>query len=347
MANNLLDKVRDSAKFVAENNTFVMINENAIELFLDSLQEPEFREKSDLVVFPLKFDSPEHEANFIGIIDLINFGSGFRHELHHASERGAYETICFGAIAMYLSNSGKLDATFLKQARLVDIGAYFNLPLSKEVALQPGLYTYQPSPLKPLAEKITSVFNETGTILLSKGFSSLGAFIMDATAPKPDTPTTAAHFVETLVNTFPAFSDKTEFQGKDIFVLKKVQLLAADLHRRFKDSLPQFNFSDVDSLTVFSDNVLPAVLRQYGILELSAPLKEHVDSKTELTNKEWEVALRVTAIHACELIVQTSTRKAGKLLFSAMQLDFFLWTKGKDPDFRKVERHYTKNTIYY
>jgi hypothetical protein len=36
------------------------------------------------------------------------------------------------------------------------------------------------------------------------------------------------------VDTFPAFADKTEFQGKEIFVLKKAQLLAADLNRRFK-----------------------------------------------------------------------------------------------------------------
>eukprot|EP00026_Physarum_polycephalum_P010607 Phypoly_transcript_10774.p1 GENE.Phypoly_transcript_10774~~Phypoly_transcript_10774.p1 ORF type:complete len:203 (+),score=21.07 Phypoly_transcript_10774:149-757(+) len=177
---NILDKVRESAKFVADNNSVVKINSHAIELFLDELQEQEFNEKVTPVTFPLKFESPTHEANFLAILDLINFGSGYRHELHHVNDRGAYETICFGSMAMYLSNGGNLDATFMKDVKLVDIGSYFNLPLSKEVALQPGLYTYQPSPLKPLAEKITSVINETGAILLSKGYSSLGAFIMDA-----------------------------------------------------------------------------------------------------------------------------------------------------------------------
>ena len=47
-------------------------------------------------------------------------------------------------------------------------------------------------------------------------------------------PPTAAHLVGTLVETFPAFADKTEYQGKQIFILKKAQLLAADLYRRFK-----------------------------------------------------------------------------------------------------------------
>jgi len=345
---NILDKVRESAQYVTENNSVVKVNESAIERFLEGLEESEFREKATPVVFPLKFDSPDEEINFIAIIDLLNFGSGFRHELHHALDRGAYESICFGAMAMYLSNGGKLDAAFMKRVSLFDVGSYFDLPLSKEVALQPGLYTYQPSPLKPLAEKIKSVLNETGNILLSLGQSSLSSFIMEVTKPQPDAPPKAAHLVATLVETFPAFNDKSIFQGKEIFVLKKAQLLAGDLYRRFKETLPnRFDFIDVDRLTVFSDNVLPAVLRHYGILELSEPLKVHVDGKQELVDPEWEVALRVSAIHACELIVQSAAQRPGNIPLNAMELDYFLWTKGKDPDFRKVERHSTKNTHFY
>lgn len=96
------------------------------------------------------------------------------------------------------------------------------------------------------------VLNETGSILLSKGYPSLSAFIMDVTKPHPgvlyfmdhvyiffpnnrvDAPPKAAHLVAALVETFPAFNDKSTFQGKEIFVHKKAQLLAADLYRKFK-----------------------------------------------------------------------------------------------------------------
>jgi hypothetical protein len=32
-------------------------------------------------VFPLKFKSTDHEINFTALIDLLNFGSGFRYKL--------------------------------------------------------------------------------------------------------------------------------------------------------------------------------------------------------------------------------------------------------------------------
>ncbi len=46
---------------------------------------------------------------------------------------------------------------------------------------------------------------------------------------------------------------------------------------------------------------------KYGILELSEELQNHIDKKEEMKNVEWETALRVCAIHACELIVQKSS----------------------------------------
>jgi len=156
--------------------------------------------------------------------------------------------------------------------------------------------------------------------------------------------------VERLINTFPAFKDQAIYKGKEIFILKKAQLLAADLYRRFKDSHPdKFNFSDVDNLTVFSDNVLPAVLRKYGILELSTDLKEHIDNKIDLPRSDNEVELRVQAIVASDMIIKRAKTmsKFSSMHINSLVLDYYLWTKGKDPEFRSVERHYTKDTIYY
>jgi hypothetical protein len=30
-----------------------------------------------------------------------------------------------------------------------------------------------------------------------------------------------------------------------------------------------------------------------------------------------------------------------------LDLDYYLWNKGKDPEFRSFERHHTKDTYYY
>ncbi len=42
---------------------------------------------------PLKFDTLEQELNIIGLISLLNFGSGFRKELH--KECGRVSLISF------------------------------------------------------------------------------------------------------------------------------------------------------------------------------------------------------------------------------------------------------------
>lgn len=44
----------------------------------------------------------------------------------------------------------------------------------------------------------------------------------------------AVHLIEQLTSVFPAFDDHREVRGEKIFFLKRAQLVAATLHRRFK-----------------------------------------------------------------------------------------------------------------
>ena len=47
-----------------------------------------------------------------------------------------------------------------------------------------------------------------------------------------------------------------------MFIIKKAQLLAGDLYRNFKSRDKKFDFVDISQLTIFTDNVVPAVLRK-------------------------------------------------------------------------------------
>ncbi len=49
---------------------------------------------------------------------------------------------------------------------------------------------------------------------------------------------------------------------------------------------PRFNFVDISSLTVFSDNVLPAVLRGLGIIEVNEELAKQIDNNEKITNRK-------------------------------------------------------------
>src|SRR5271154_4532921 len=102
-----------------------------------------------------------------------------------------------------------------------------------------------------------------------------------------------------------------------VYVLKKVQLLAFDLSRRFSSSKPDlFSFYDIDESPIFSDNVIPMVLHHLEIIPLSIPSDANARAKQiteELredlrtgkpTTKERSYILRAAAVDACEVIVQ-------------------------------------------
>eukprot|EP01087_Luapelamoeba_hula_P010305 TRINITY_DN2724_c1_g1_i1.p1 TRINITY_DN2724_c1_g1~~TRINITY_DN2724_c1_g1_i1.p1 ORF type:complete len:383 (+),score=75.53 TRINITY_DN2724_c1_g1_i1:31-1149(+) len=365
---NVLERVRQSAAFVREHAVDVHINSPAITAFVEGLDMETFRKKAEVTRFPLSFASVTEEANFWGLLDLLNFGSGFRHLLHLAHQQGAYDTIVRGVVSMYISGS-RLDAAYLTRVSVMDIESNFGFPLHADRALHEGLtYISEPTQLMPLGKHILKALNETGQILLSHNCpEGLGQWIMRQVTPQSGgEPVTAAEFVAKLVATFPAFRDKSQYEGREVYVLKKAQLLAADLYRLLSDKEPKFKFTDIGSLTVFSDNVLPAVLRKYGILELSASLAEHIDAKKDLPAGRQEIELRCVAIAACQDIIDalnnnnnkthttdsspsstSSASSSSSEPLSQMMLDYFLWAQGKADGFRTVERHYTKDTYYY
>lgn len=93
------------------------------------------------------------------------------------------------------------------------------------------------------------MLNSSGKILLERGFKSFADFILAVMATPAQC--TAENIVQSLVSVFPAFADVSTYQGQQIFLLKKAQLLAADLHRRFKvrdTKLYQYGFCVRDSL---------------------------------------------------------------------------------------------------
>ncbi|GAM28483.1 hypothetical protein SAMD00019534_116590, partial [Acytostelium subglobosum LB1] len=350
-SSNILEEVDNSTQWLSDNAKHVTINLPSIDQFIQDLQQDDYKSKSSAVNFPLNFSDHQQEINFWFILDLINIGSGFRKELHDASNRGAYETICYGLFGMFLSQSGNLSAKFLSNMSLHEVSSYFGIPVSVEVQQQVGIYTYKDSSLKPLAIHIHQILRESARILGELGYNDFGAMVLKVTDPaRPDSAAnSAALLVQRLVSTFPAFADRHTCGGQTIHIYKKAQLLCADLYRRFKVDLPErFAFKDIDSLTVFSDNVLPAVLRKYGILTLSTELAEWVDAGKELPPGEQEVELRAVAVHACRLIVNRAhSIDANHFIGNQVTLDYFLWTKGKDNGFRQAERHYTKQTIFY
>lgn len=63
------------------------MDKSAIEAFLSTFTESEFKQLSDPGKLPLRFDNTDQEINFIAVLSLLNFGHGYRRELHAAVGR--------------------------------------------------------------------------------------------------------------------------------------------------------------------------------------------------------------------------------------------------------------------
>ncbi|ETL45275.1 hypothetical protein F441_04750 [Phytophthora nicotianae CJ01A1] len=347
---SLLARVRPScAKLVAHESSCVRINADKVRTFEEQLDAKEFEQLAEPMNFPLNFRSQQDEINFLTLYALLNFGSGFRKDLHKYTDRGAHDTIVFGLIGMYISVP-KLDAQFMKNLTIDLVANYFSIPLEKDEEVSTGIYMAKPGPLKPLAVMLQKILNESGQKLIDLKMEDFGAFVLANLAPetsadqeeKESVRPSAVYLVDQFVSTFPGFDDHYEIQGEKVYLLKRAQLAVACIHRRFKDSEPKLTFTDINELTAFSDNVLPCVLHALGVLEYDASLEARINRGEELPAGKEECELRAAAVVACDQIVAESNGRIGTL-----ELDFYLWRVGKEDRFRGLERHATRDTFFY
>ncbi|KAJ2233238.1 hypothetical protein H4R99_004077 [Coemansia sp. RSA 1722] len=300
---------------------------------------------------PLVFDNIAQELNLIALVDLLQIGSGFRRELHEATDRGASNTINFGCMSLHISQTS-IDAKGLQGLNLGDISQHFGIPLfGKERPMQEGntaVTISEASSLRPLAEIILGTLQDTGRRLEQAGFSSLADFIITMCAEKP----TAAHLVTKLVAAFPSLRDAAEINGQQVYLFKKAQLIAYDVCQRFGKSDPKFAFSDIDQMTIFVDNVVPAMLQHHGLITPNQEIQRKINKGEELSLEE-TTAVRAASIVAAQCVVDSATEAAksgfvfGETPVCQATLDNFWWHEGKEPELRAIPRLVCKKTVYF
>ncbi|GFP90271.1 upf0553 protein [Phtheirospermum japonicum] len=108
------------------------------------------------------------------------------------------------------------------------------------------------------------------------------------------------------------FRDHTVYKGHQVFLYKRAQIFAADLWGSFKGQ-GYGEFNDIESVTMFADYIVPAVLEQLGVLKFSPSLTNIIESNRELSSgSEEEVELRACSVHAVEEIRELIHKKSGK-----------------------------------
>ncbi|KAG6819679.1 hypothetical protein H0H93_009712 [Arthromyces matolae] len=330
------------------------------------------------LAFPLNFSSTLDELNLLSILSLLNFGSGYRVELHSQVGRGAWDTVRAFVFSLYLSSSidggdllsarGIATIDVSKVAELMGVNVHIERPHENIVGLTIGQLG---GPMYELVNLVTRVLNETGQVLVNSGYPNLGAFVAETLKEgasfniKPEETEGLESVLERRVRRYQA-----------VYCFKKALFLIHAVVIKYGSmSPPPFPLPKTSLSPVFTDNVLPSMLIHFGVINVSAApelsslfpgagtsesLKSLLDVYTgapmppQVPAREGPVvtpdqayALRAAAIDACEHIMEiahsleTSPDENSSVVkdLTLPGLDMWIWAVAKDrPDYKQLPR---------
>lgn len=274
------------------------------------------------------FSRGNDAANAAVLFSLLQIGHGFRHELHRLCGRGASRTITLG---LHKLKEEAFSAARLQSYGLKDVSAVFELPNDDSLA--------------ELTLQLSTLMRQSGEILESLGIADFDAFCGGVLETEEAKRQPAGVLVRELANTFPGFNDQGFLHdGSRVFLLKKATLAVGELRRVASHHDPIYDlWADVNRAPAPVDNVIPAVLVYHGVLRLSESLDSTIHRERKaLPRGPQEAELRAVTSAVCRMMCDT----AGNT-FSPLDLGYYLWLSGKEPEVRAFARHHTKDTIFY
>jgi hypothetical protein len=278
---------------------------------------------------PDEFRNERDAVNFALLFALLQFGHGFRYELHRLCGRGASKTITLGMRA--LNATGELSAARLRRLTKTDVRQMFQLP--------------DDSALVTLVQQLHTVLHQAGAVLQSLALEDFAAFARRALTLPEASLAPAATLVRQLTDHFPAFNDQGRLHnGARVVLLKKAALAVGELRRLAAIHAPLYLLSqDFHRVVAPIDNVIPAMLVYQGVLRLSPGLRRKIHQpRGPLARGSQEAELRAVALAACEQIVAAVGEE-----FTALNLGYYLWRSGKEAKARRYPRHHTRDTVFY
>ena len=182
--------------------------------------------KNHGLAFPLQFPSVVSELNFLAVLSLLNFASGYRVPLHEQTGRGAWDNIRAFVLSLYITGTSGTDVDYLSTKGMRSITSQavaeqmrVSIHVERPHEEIPGVTIGEVGgPIHELVELITRTLNETGNVLTKAGYPNLGAFILEtlkggekaAKGAPPDVETV----LEQIVKAIPAFQDMAIVHGQ-------------------------------------------------------------------------------------------------------------------------------------
>lgn len=271
-------------------------------------------------------DGAETTARWVFVLDVLN------HCFWPEEGRPAWSVLYEG---QYYSGYWALAAS-LKKAMDESIPVTDAFFLSR-ISADQLKYMFEGTGEIPLFEERLKNLREAGLVLIREW----GGDVVNLIRSAGNEVGTLAGLV---VSSFPSFRDEALYKGKKIYLWKRAQIFAYDLHLA-SGGKGLGDFFDIDRLTAFADYKLPQVLRHLGVLSYEPGLALKVDNKEWLQpGGEEEVEIRSMTILAVDEIRKALADRGMRV--SSAKIDAWLWTLGQSDEFRRKPYHRCR-TIFY
>jgi putative queuosine salvage protein len=249
----------------------------------------------------------ETRAAFSLQLNAVNFGSGWFPTLRKPPGLSGFRTVEAG-----LRARGPWTAEELTTVTRNDI--------ADTLGQDPGhvLMGHFERHLQELGRKVTDEHGNSFLMLARFGGDSVEA-------------------LATELATWDTWYDVSPYPSGQVPFFKRAQIAAADL------ALAGLaRAGDLERLTLFSDNLVPHVLRIDGVLEFDDDLVRRIDAEELLEHDSpEEVEIRACAVHAVELLVAAHPGQT-----TATAVDNILWHRGGAPRYKAHPRHRAPTTAY-
>lgn len=313
--------------FVKSNAAHVHLNKTKLhELANEILTNPQEinREWTDLD-FKYHFtDGTERTAQWLFLSSALNFSfwDGKAEELWKVEFDGAWVEGYWALTASLKKAMAKydiLDATFLEN-------------MTSDILSD--IFKGKDKP--PLIEKRVQVCRNIGKVLNEKFGGHFKNVLKLADG-------SAVVLTNIVAENFTDFHDISTYKVVEVPILKRAQILAADIWGAFKGE-GLGHFYDLDQVTIFADYKLPQFLRAMGVMTYSDELANKVDN-FELIEQgsEMEIEIRALTIQAVEEL-----RILCKGTYSVIQLDWWIWHASFSDKYKDIQQpHHLTRSVYY
>lgn len=307
---------------------YCWVDMDALDTFAQSLATkemkiPSWRES----VFPQEDD--ERIIDYFGVVNAINFcftdfatDKKYDVEYHGKIWSGAYALAA--AVTRALEHKyNMLDPYFL---------ANMTYPLAETI------FRHHSIPMPMIYERVMNL-RDVGATLLRTGWDNFDNLFKESNYYLFNN---GDGIVEHLTKLFVSYRDENNWEGNHVLRFsKRAQLFPMVYHGRALSSGGKLQpIRDPEHFGPVVDYQVPRALNALGILRYEKWLETYIQSGRLIQeNSLVEIALRAKTAFAVSLLLEKSK-------ITMVELDFALWSAGRDPVFSKLKHHYTFTTAY-